>query len=180
MFLNENNSYKLFVEKDGLAGLPESVVALQLRKQKLQVQEGKWAFTTQRPSIFPFLQYSDNRDLRRQLFNAYINRGNNGNEYDNNKILAEIVSLRAQRAKLLGYKTHSDFVLEPRMAKKPENVLNLLNNLWEKAIPVAKNEVGKCRRLLTRKVEISNLNHLTGGTMQKSSGRKNMILMIVS
>ena len=97
-------------------------------------------FYTQRPSIFPFLQYSENRELRRELFKAYINRGNNGNEYDNNKILAEIVKLRAQRAKLLGYKTHSHLVLEPRMAKNPENVLDLLNNLWGKAVPVARNE----------------------------------------
>ena len=85
-----------------------------------------------------------------ELFNAYTNRGNNGNEYDNNKILAEIVSLRAERAKLLGYKTHSDIVLEPRMAKMPENVFNLLNNLWEKAIPVAKSEVDEMQKIINR------------------------------
>ena len=98
---------------------------------------------------FPFIQYSD-KELRHEIFNAYINRGNNGNEYDNNKILAEIISLRAERAKLLGYKSHSDIVLEPRMAKEPENVFNLLNSLWEKAIPVAKNEVVEMQKIIDR------------------------------
>lgn len=148
--LNETNSFKLIVEKEGLTGLPESLVAAAAEEAKTSGADGKWAFTTQRPSIFPFLQNSPDRDLRRQLFNAYINRGNNGNEYDNNKLLAEIVSLRAKRAKLLGYKTHSDYVLEPVMAKKPENVLNLLNDLWAKAIPVAKKEVGEMQKIIDK------------------------------
>ncbi len=133
-----------------LTGLPESLVASAAEAAKTSGSEGKWAFTTQRPSIFPFLQNSPDRDLRQQLFNAYINRGNNGNEYDNNKLLADIVSLRAKRAKLLGYKTHSDYVLEPVMAKKPENVLNLLNDLWAKAIPVAKKEVGEMQKIIDK------------------------------
>jgi peptidyl-dipeptidase Dcp len=146
--LNETNSFKLIVEKGNLTGLPESLVASAAEAAKTSGSEGKWAFTTQRPSIFPFLQNSPDRDLRQQLFNAYINRGNNGNEYDNNKLLADIVNLRAKRAKLLGYKTHSDYVLEPVMAKKPENVLNLLNDLWAKAIPVAKKEVGEMQKII--------------------------------
>ena len=146
--LAEINNYRLFVDKDGLTGLPESLVTSAAEVAKAAGEEGKWAFTTQRPSIFPFLQSSPNRDLRRQIFNAYINRGNNENEFDNNRILADIVRLRARRAKLLGYKTHSDYVLEPRMAKKPENVFNLLNSLWEKAMPVAKNEVGEMQKII--------------------------------
>jgi peptidyl-dipeptidase Dcp len=146
--LAETNGFKMFVTKEDLKGLPESVVATAAETGKAAGQEGKWAFTTQRPSIFPFLQYSPNRTLREQIFSAYTNRGNNGNEFDNNKILAEIVILRAARAKLLGYKTHAHFVLEPRMAKVPENVFNLLNNLWEKAIPVAKNEVAEMQKII--------------------------------
>ncbi len=96
--LAEINNYRLFVDKDGLTGLPESLVTSAAEVAKAAGEEGKWAFTTQRPSIFPFLQSSPDRDLRRQIFNAYINRGNNGNEFDNNKILADIVKLRAQRA----------------------------------------------------------------------------------
>ncbi len=148
--LEETNDYKLFVGKEGLTGLPESLVGAAAETATAAGREGEWAFTTQRPSIFPFLQYSENRDLRRELFNAYTNRGNNGNEYDNNKILAEIVKLRAERAKLLGYKTHSHLVLEPRMAEVPENVFDLLNNLWDKAIPVAKNEVKEMQQIINR------------------------------
>ncbi len=148
--LEETNNYKLFVDKDGLAGLPGPLVDAAYEAARAAGREGQWAFTTHRPSIFPFLQYSENRDLRRELFNAYINRGNNGNEYDNNQVLAEIVKLRAQRAKLLGYKAHSDLVLEPRMAKNPGNVYNLLNNLWNKAIPVAMNEVKEMQKIIDR------------------------------
>lgn len=146
--LDETNTYKLFVDKADLTGLPESLIAAASDAARSAGQEGKWAFTTQRPSVFPFLQYSPNRDLRRQIFNAYINRGNNGNQYDNNKVFADIVRLRAQRAKLLGYKSHADYVLEPRMAKKPENVFTLLNSLWEKAIPVAQSEVNEMQKII--------------------------------
>lgn len=148
--LAETNNYIMYVDKEDLTGLPESVVATAAETAKTSGQAGKWAFTTQRPSIFPFLQYSENRIRREQIYNAYTNRGNNGNEFDNNKILAEIVNLRAERAKLLGYKTHSHIVLEPRMAKVPENVFNLLDNLWGKAIPVAKNEVAGMQKIIDK------------------------------
>jgi peptidyl-dipeptidase Dcp len=138
--LAETNNYRLWVDRKDIEGLPESLVASAAEVAKASGQEGKWAFTTQRPSIFPFLQYCRNRNLRSEIFNAYINRCNNGNEFDNNKILAEIVKLRAARASLLGYRSHSDVVLEPRMAKKPENVFRLLDTLWSKALPVAKKE----------------------------------------
>jgi len=148
--LAETNAFKLFLNKEDLNGLPESVIATAAETAKEAGKEGKWAFTTQRPSIFPFLQYSPNRDLREKLFYAYTNRGNNGNEFDNNKILADMVRIRAERAKLLGYKTHAHFVLEPRMAKVPENVFKLLNNVWEKAIPVAKNEVSEMQKIIVK------------------------------
>jgi len=148
--LAETNKFKLFVNKEDLKGLPQSVIAAAAETAKEAGQDGKWAFTTQRPSIFPFLQYSPDRTLREKLFSAYTNRGNNGYEFDNNKILASIVELRAERAKLLGYKTHSNFVLEPNMAKVPENVLNLLNSLWDKSIPVAKNEVEEMQKIIAR------------------------------
>ncbi len=148
--LDETNDYKLFVNEEDLSGLPESVISAAADVAKVAGQEGKWAFTTQRPSIFPFMTYSPDRDLRRTIYNAYINRGNNGNEYDNNKLLADIVRLRAERARLLGYKTHSHVILEPRMANVPDNVFNLLNNLWERAIPVAKNELREMQKIIDR------------------------------
>ena len=148
--LAENNDYKMFLEQKDIAGLPQSLVASAAQTAKDAGEEGKYAFTTQRPSVFPFIQYSPDRDLRKKLFNAYCNRGNNGNEYDNNKILAQIIALRSERAKLLGYKTHSHIVLEPRMAKEPENVFNLLNSLWEKAVPVAKKEIKEMQAIIDR------------------------------
>jgi len=148
--LAETNNYLMVVGKDDIKGFPESLVNSASETAKATGNEGKWAFTTQRTSVFPFLQYSKDRDLRKQIFTAYTNRGNNGNEYDNNKILADIVRLRAERARLLGYKTHSHYVLEPRMAKVPENVFQLLDNLWAKAIPVAKNEVAEMQKLINK------------------------------
>jgi peptidyl-dipeptidase Dcp len=145
--LAETNNYTMFLNKEDLAGLPESVAAATAETAKNAGQEGRWAVTTQRPSIFPFMTYAENRNLRKQIYSAYVNRGNNGNEFDNNRILEEIVKIRAARAKLLGYKTHSDIILEPRMAKTPENVLNLLDNLWGKAIPVAKEELADMQKL---------------------------------
>ncbi len=148
--LSETNNYRMYVNKEDLRNLPESLISVAAETAKADGKEGEWAFTTQRPSIFPFLQYSENRDLREEIFHAYINRGNNGNEYDNNKILADIVRLRAQRARLLGYKTHADFVLEPRMAKVPENVFSLLDNLWSRAIPVAESEVKEMQNIINK------------------------------
>ena len=146
--LAETNNYRLWVKMEDLKGLPQSLIDGAAETARGSGQEGKWAFTTQRPSIFPFLQYSPNRELRREIFNAYCNRGNNGNEFDNNKVLAEIIRLRAERAKLLGYKSHAHIVLEPRMAKDPANVFELMTGLWEKAIPVAQNEVREMQNII--------------------------------
>ena len=146
--LAETNNYVMYVGEDDLKGLPPSVISAAAEYAKAAGKEGSWAFTTQRPSIFPFLTYSPDRNLRNQLFTAYTNRGNNGNENDNNNILAEIISLRAERAKILGYETHANVILEPRMAKNPENVFELLNNLWEKAVPVAKDEVAEMQKII--------------------------------
>lgn len=149
--LSETNTYKLFItNRVDLRGLPESVVSAAADEAKTAGFEGKWAFTAKRPSIFPFLVYADNREKRKELFKAYIMRGNKGNEYDNNQILAEIVMLRAQRAKLLGYKNHSSIILEPRMAKNPENVFDLLESLWGKAIPVAERERDEMQKIINR------------------------------
>jgi peptidyl-dipeptidase Dcp len=155
--LAETNNYRLYVEKKDIAGLPESLISEAADVAKASGQEGKYAFTTQRPSIFPFMQDCKNRDLRREIFHAYTNRGNNGNEFDNNKILADIVRLRAERARLLGYRYHAEIMLEPRMAKKPENVFNLLDKLWGKAIPVAKNEVKEMQKIIDKESGKFNL-----------------------
>ncbi|MDX2443566.1 MAG: M3 family metallopeptidase [Bacteroidales bacterium] len=149
--LAETNSYKMIVEDEiDLAGLPESVIGAASEAAQKAGLDGKWIFTTQKPSMLPFLQSAENRELRKKLYYAYTHRGNNGNEYDNNEVLAEIVSLRAKRAKLLGYETHSHITLEPRMAKNPDNVMALLNQLWEASIPVAVQESDEMQEIIDR------------------------------
>jgi peptidyl-dipeptidase Dcp len=136
--LAETNDFKMVVDnKQELAGLPEGAISAAAEAAKEAGVEGKWLFTPTRPSMTPFLQYAENRDLRKKLYDGYLNRGNNGNDKDNNTVLSKIISLRAQRAHLLGYKSHSHLVLEPRMAKGPENVLTLLDKIWASAVPAA-------------------------------------------
>lgn len=148
--LMETNDYMMFVGESDLEGLPESVISMAAAAAKDAGQEGKWAFTTQRPSIFPFMRYSPNRELRKQIYGAYINRGNNGNEQDNNLIFAEVVKLRAERAKLLGYDSHADLILDSRMAKTPANVYELLDNLWERSLIVAQREVDEMQEIIDK------------------------------
>ena len=149
--LAENNAYKLFIENEkDLAGLPEGVIAGAAEAAKAAGQDGKWLFTTHKPSMIPFLQYAENRELREKLHKAYCTRGDNGNAQDNNKILLEMAMLRMERAQLLGYETHAHFVLEQRMAKTPEDVYNLLNPIWEAALPVSKKEVAEMQSLINR------------------------------
>ncbi len=146
--LAETNNFRLVIDNEAdLKGLPESVITTAAESAKDEGMEGKWVFTTQKPSMIPFLQYADNRDLRKKLYDAYLNRGNHGDQYDNNKVLADIVRLRADRAKLLGYRTHADIVLETRMAKTPGNVLNLLNDLLERSLVVAKRERDEMQKI---------------------------------
>jgi peptidyl-dipeptidase Dcp len=136
--MSETNDFKLVVDKkEDLAGLPEGAISAAADAAKAAGMEGKWIFTPTRPSMTPFLQYAENRELRKKLYNGYLYRGNNGNNKDNNKNLAKIISLRAQRAQLLGYKTHAHIILESRMAKVPENVFTLLDKIWAAAIPAS-------------------------------------------
>jgi peptidyl-dipeptidase Dcp len=139
--LAETNGFRLEIEdQEDIKGLPEGLVAQAANAAKDAGMEGKWIFTLQAPSIWPFLQYSENRELREKIFTAYAMRGNNGNEADNNKIVADIARLRCERANLLGYASHADFVLELNMAAKPETVFSFLEQIWKAALPVAVNE----------------------------------------
>ena len=140
--LAETNGYKMVIDnKEDLAGLPESVISAAADAAKTTNDEGKWVFTLQNPSWIPFLQYSEKRELREKLFTAYSMRGNNNNEFDNKEIVEQIVPLRLERAQLLGYKSHAEFILEENMAKTPETVNTFLANLWEPAQKRAKSEV---------------------------------------
>ncbi|HLN20066.1 MAG TPA: M3 family metallopeptidase [Bacteroidales bacterium] len=146
--LAETNKFRLVIDNEAdLKGLPEGVKEGAAAMGKAAGLDGKWVFTTQKPSMLPFLTYSENPALRKTLYDAYLMRGNHNDSLDNNEILRDIVSLRAKRAKLLGYPSHADLNLENRMAKTPENVYNLLNQLWTPAIKVAGEELSQMQKI---------------------------------
>ncbi len=150
--LAETNGFELVLDEDDLDGLSEGVIAAaaEAAAQKMENAEteedkakykDKYVFTPHRSSMYPFLTESDRRDLREQLYKAYVQRGDNDNETDNKVIAAQIAKLRAERAQLMGYNTHADFVLEERMLKTPAEVNDLLMQLWWAALDRAKAEV---------------------------------------
>ena len=143
------NSFEVVItdEKD-LAGLSPSVIDAAAATATTRGHDGKWVFTTHRPSITPFITYADSRELRKQLYLGYTNRANNDNEFDNKDILAKIASLRVKRAKLMGYESHAHFVLEQRVAKTPQKVYELLNKIWPTALEKAKTEVADMQKLV--------------------------------
>jgi peptidyl-dipeptidase Dcp len=149
--LAETNGYKLVVDKkEDLSGLPEGVIAQSATLAKNMKLDGKWVFTLQVPSMTPFLQYSDRRDLREKLFTGYFMKGDNDNATDNKAIIAKIAKLRVERSHLLGYKSYADFALERNMAKTPEKVFEFLGQVWAAATPVAKAEVAAQQELIDR------------------------------
>ena len=149
--LAETNDFMLVIDDNAdLAGLPDGVIDTAAGAAARAELEGKWVFTTHKPSMLPFLTYAENRALRQELYSAYTMRGNNGNEHDNTEIIAEIVNLRVEKARLLDYDTYADYVLERRMAKNPENVYELLNRLWDASLPVAKRELVEMQAIIDR------------------------------
>jgi len=157
--LAETNSFTLVIEnKEDLAGLPEPVIASAAETAAQKEMDGKWVFTLQKPSMIPFLQYSEKSNLREKIFKAYINRCNNDNEYDNKENVAEIATLRLERAVLLGYKTHADYVLEKNMAKDPQKVFDFLNKIWDPALVVAKKEADELQKMMDAEGENGQLH----------------------
>lgn len=147
--LAETNAFKLFIETEAdLSGLPQELRDAAFQDAKAAGEENKWLFTLQNPSVMPFLQYADRRELRKQIWEAYQVRGNQGNDKDNKAILIETANLRREKAQLLGYKTHADYVLEESMAKNADNVYKLLNQLWAPALAKAKQERDEMQMLV--------------------------------
>ncbi|EOR95780.1 Dipeptidyl carboxypeptidase Dcp [Arcticibacter svalbardensis MN12-7] len=147
--LAETNAYQLLIDKkEDLSGLPEELVLAAGESAKQSGNEGKWLFSLQNPSVMPFLQYADNRELRKQIWEAYTLRGDNNNAHDNKEIVRNIVNLRREKAALLGYKDHASYVLEETMAKTPENAYKLLNQLWQPALNVAGREAFDLQRMI--------------------------------
>lgn len=149
--LAETNDFKLVIEnKDDLSGLPEGVIAQAKTLAESLNMEGKWLFSLQVPSMVPFLQYSDKRELREKIYTAYFKRGDNDNSRDNKQIVEKIARLRAERSSLLGYSSHAAYILEENMAKTPERVFDFLEQVWEAALPVAKSEAAEQQRLIDK------------------------------
>ena len=147
--LDETNSFKKVIEKEtDLAGLPESVRQAAAEAAKADGKPGKWLFTTQKASFIPVLQYSDNRELRKEMLMAYTTRANHDNASDNKATINKIMKLRTQKAQLLGFATSADFILDDTMAKTPKAVFALLNTVWTPAVAKAKEEVAELQKLM--------------------------------
>lgn len=145
LLFETNNTYVTVDTKEELKGLPEANIEQAAAMAKAQGQEGKYMFNMQRPSCNPVLQYCENRELRKKVYNAYYNRCNTGNQYDTKAICAQIVNLRLERAKLMGYKNCAEQILQDRMAKNQENVYSLLDAVWGPAVAKAKEELADIR-----------------------------------
>ncbi|MFP9115740.1 M3 family metallopeptidase [Flavobacterium sp. RHBU_3] len=147
--LADTNSYELVIDnKEDLVGLPQSIITAAAEDAKAHDKEGRWVFTLQNASVMPFLQYADNRKLRKEIWEAYQNRGNNGDSHDNRINIVQLANLRMERAQILGYESHAHYVLEERMAQTPEKVYALLDEIWAPALAKAKTEEADILKLM--------------------------------
>jgi peptidyl-dipeptidase Dcp len=140
LLADESTSIILENEKD-LAGLPDAVKKAAAADAEAQGAKGKWAITNTRSSVEPFLTYSSRPDLREKVWKAFVNRGDNGGVHDNNRLITEILQLRAERAKLLGYETHAHWRLENAMARTPDAAMALMLEVWKPAVARVQEEV---------------------------------------
>lgn len=144
--LAETNSFLLVLEnEDQLKGLPANSKEAAFILAKEKGHEGKYAISLDYPSYVPFLTYAENRELREKVYRAFTSRSCKGNEFDNKEAVKKIASLRHERAILLGYKGHADFVLEERMAETPDKVKEFLDNFLDKAKPNAESEISELK-----------------------------------
>ncbi|WP_416305071.1 M3 family metallopeptidase [Neptunicella sp. SCSIO 80796] len=139
--LADEEGYVTYLTQDQLGGLPDSVISAAASAAEQRDKVGQYAITNTRSSMDPFLTFSDQRDLREQVWRTYYNRGDNGDEHDNNAIIAEILQLRDERVALLGYDNYAQWQLQNRMAKTPERAMALMESVWPAAIARVKQEV---------------------------------------
>lgn len=147
--LAENGSFFLLLDASQVADLPEGVRNQAAEAAKSMGKEG-FVFTLDKPSMLPFLTYSKNRDLRRELYNGYIMRCNNDNEFDNKQLAEDMARLRVEKANLLGFKSYSHYVTDDQMAGTPEAVYKLLNEIFEPALESAKGELEEMKALFEK------------------------------
>jgi peptidyl-dipeptidase Dcp len=155
--LAETNRYELFLNEEEVAGLPDYAKEAAAEEAKAKGQEGKYFIGLQAPSYIPFMTYAQNRDLRKKLLLAYGSKAFKGDEYDNQETIQNIVKLRHERANLLGYKSHADYVLSERMARSPQEVWDFLAKLEEVALPAAQKELNELEAYAQAKDSIDKL-----------------------
>lgn len=143
----ETDQFMVLKSEEELAGLPQSLRDAAAAAAESKKQPGTWVIMNTRSSIDPFLTYSDRRDLREKAWRMFVNRGDNGGAHDNNAIITEILQLRAERAKLLGYKTHAHWRLENSMAKTPERAMELMEAVWKPSVQRVHEEVADMQAL---------------------------------
>ena len=149
--LADNNDYLLVVDKkEDLAGLPDAVIAGAAQEAKAHGKDGKWVFTLQESSRTPLLQYAQNRELRKNIYQAYTSLGNRGNANDNKEVLKKVLALRLEKAQLMGFNNFAEYQLADNMAKNPKNALDLLYGLWEYSIKNAKAEADELQKIMDR------------------------------
>ena len=149
--LAENNAFELWVDRqEDLAGLPASVIAGAAEEARAKGKEGKWLFTLQESSRLPLLQYAQNRELRKQMYQAYISMGNRDDDNDNKEVLRKILTLRLEKANLMGFKNYASYVLDENMAKTPEAVMDFLHELWTYSLENAKKERVELQHIMDR------------------------------
>ncbi len=149
--LAENNDFVMKLGRNQLTGLPSSVRDAAMEKSKsLDLGTDTWAFTLHKPSLLPFLTYSSERALREELYKGYLQRGNNDNELDNKGLINDMVRLRVEKAQMLGFNTFAEYVTADQMAKTPEAVLSLLEEIWTPALERSKAEVEEMDKLLQK------------------------------
>ena len=149
--LADNNDYLLVVDKkEDLAGLPEAVIEGAAHEAKAHGKDGKWVFTLQESSRTPLLQYAQNRELRKNIYQAYTSLGNRGNANDNKDVLKQVLALRLEKAQLMGFSNYAEYQLADNMAKTPQNALDLLYGLWKYSIKNAEAEAAELQKIMDR------------------------------
>ncbi len=148
--LHDEENYVTYLNEDQLGGLSEGFIKSAARIAADKGQEGKYAITNSRSSMDPFLTYSTERDLRKQVWTNYYSRGDNGDEYDNNELIAEILRLRRKKVEILGYKNYAEWRLQDRMAKTPENAMALMEAVWPAAIARVAEEVADMQAITNK------------------------------
>ncbi len=147
--LAANSGFELVISnQDDLDGLPSSIRDAAASEASARDMKGKWVFTTKKPSMLPFLTYSSKRELREKLYRGYLDRCNYNDSIDNKQVINDIVRLRTERAHLLGYPTHAHYVLDVQMARTPENVYAMMDELWAPALERAKAEMEAMREMM--------------------------------